>query len=417
MKIWDLESDGLLDTVTTVHCLAIHDTDTGITTLYGPDEIYQAIAELQSADLIAGHNIIKYDIPVLEKLYGFKPKATVEDTMLIAQLSNRDLKVQESKRCKPGVRVGGHGLKDWGIRLGILKGDYGTKDNAWDSYCDEMGEYCKQDVEVTKALYDHVRPKVTDECVRLEMQFATVISRQERYGWRFDSDAAEELYADLRVQEKEYEAELINAFGTGWWVPQGTIIPKANNKKLGYVKGVEVEKKPKWHTFNPNSRPQLAKVMIENGWKPRVLTDTGRPQVDEKTVKTYKGPGAEWILKYLEVKKRISMVATGKQAWLKKVKDGRIHGTVDTCGTVTGRCSHRSPNVAQVPSDHRFRRCFVADEDKVLVGCDASGLELRDLAHYMGDPDYIHTILTGDIHTANQEAAGLPTRDNAKTFI
>jgi DNA polymerase I-like protein with 3'-5' exonuclease and polymerase domains len=111
--------------------------------------------------------------------------------------------------------------------------------------------------------------------------------------------------------------------------------------------------------------------------------------------------------------------------------DGRIHGQVDTLGAVTRRCTHSKPNMAQVPSGksfmgHECRSLFTVPKGKKLVGCDAEGLELRTLSHYMAIFDggeYGRTVDEGDkdkgtdIHTVNQKGAGLPTRDDAKTFI
>lgn len=416
MLIWDLESDGLLGNVTKVHCIAILDTHTGVNTLYDPLSVPFGIAALQHADCICGHNIIGYDLPVLEKLYGFKPTGTVIDTLVMSRTAYRDLLARESSRCKAGVKPGSHALESWGVRLGFPKGDYGKQEDAWDHYTEEMGEYCKQDVEVTRAVYEHLAPQLPDKAVQLECDFATIISRQERYGFPFNAEEASLLYSDLCVRHKEIEIELINSFSKGWFKFKEEKVSKVNNKKIGYTKGAPYSK-VEWTPFNPGSREHLAKCMVENGWKPTVKTPTGKPQVDEKTIKTYKGPGASIIQEYLDINKSMSMVATGKQAWLTQVKDGRIHGRVNTGGAVTGRCTHSNPNVAQVPADSRFRKLWHPGEGRLLVGADASGLELRCLAHYMGDEKYIDTLLNADIHTANQEAAGLPTRDNAKTFI
>ena len=108
--------------------------------------------------------------------------------------------------------------------------------------------------------------------------------------------------------------------------------------------------------------------------------------------------------------------------------DGRVHGKVITNGAVTGRMTHSKPNMAQIPNAGSLygpecRQCWTVEDGNVLVGCDASGLELRMLAHYMKDEDYVRTVTEGsskdgtDVHTVNQRAAGLATRDNAKTFI
>jgi DNA polymerase I-like protein with 3'-5' exonuclease and polymerase domains len=136
-------------------------------------------------------------------------------------------------------------------------------------------------------------------------------------------------------------------------------------------------------------------------------------------------PEAKLLNEYLLLNKRIGQLGTGKQAWLKLQKDGKIHGRVNHMGAVTSRCTHNNPNVAQVPSvgaeyGTECRSLFHAPEGYSLLGADASGLELRCLAHYMAsydDGSYSKVVLEGDVHTTNQEAAGLPTRSNAKTFI
>jgi len=420
MLIWDLESDGLLDTVTKVHCIAIHDTEIGSSTLYGPKAIPIAIGLLRKADCMCGHNIIGYDIPVLKKLFGFDYAGEVVDTMILSRLTHRDLIVQDSKRCRVGVNPGGHRLEDWGVRMGILKGKYGATTD-WQEYTEEMGEYCLQDVTVTKALYEYAIKKTTPQAVKLEMDFATIISRQERYGFPFHTDKAELLYSNLCVRQKELEGSMRETFGTGWMKQLPDLIPKRDNKTRGYLKGVPV-KKEKWVEFNPGSRDHLAKLMMERGWKPPKFTEGGKsgkkkPQVDEKTIKTFKGPEAPLIVEFLDASKRISMVATGKQAWLKKVNDdGRMYGRCISNGTVTGRCSHNGPNLGQVPAEGNFRSLFYPGEGRVQCGADAQAVQARMLAHYMGDEEYTNLIITEDIHSVNQKIAGLPTRDGAKTF-
>ena len=163
---------------------------------------------------------------------------------------------------------------------------------------------------------------------------------------------------------------------------------------------------------------------MKMGWEPEAY-EGKRPKIDEAVLKHIDKPEAKLLLEYLLISKRLGQVAEGRQGWLTLVKDGRIHGEVNTNGAVTGRCTHSKPNVAQVPASRavygsQCRDLFTAPEGKVLVGADASGLELRALAHFLHPYDngaYARTILEGDIHTANQQAAGLPTRDHAKTFI
>jgi DNA polymerase I-like protein with 3'-5' exonuclease and polymerase domains len=134
---------------------------------------------------------------------------------------------------------------------------------------------------------------------------------------------------------------------------------------------------------------------------------------------------AELIRDYLMLQKRVAQI----ESWIEAVgTDGRVHGKVITNGAVTGRMTHQSPNMAQIPNHGSVygaecRACWTVEPGNVLVGCDASGLELRMLAHYMKDQEYIQAVVHGsskdgtDIHTKNQRAAGLPTRDAAKTMI
>jgi DNA polymerase I-like protein with 3'-5' exonuclease and polymerase domains len=147
-------------------------------------------------------------------------------------------------------------------------------------------------------------------------------------------------------------------------------------------------------------------------WQKR--TQTGKPVVDEPALKDNEHiPEAVLVLDYLTLSKRLGML----KSWIDNVKDdGRIHGYVNTCGAVTGRMTHSNPNMAQIPSESKYRECFTVEEGNVLVGADASGLELRCLAHYMKDEEYIKELLEGDVHTATQKAAGLATRADAKRF-
>jgi DNA polymerase I-like protein with 3'-5' exonuclease and polymerase domains len=178
-------------------------------------------------------------------------------------------------------------------------------------------------------------------------------------------------------------------------------------------------------TFNPASRKQIGEKLIELGWKPDKHTEAGQPIVDEGVLSKIDLPEAAPIVEYLMLQKRVAQI----ESWLEAVgKDGRVHGKVVTNGAVTGRMTHSSPNMAQIPNagsvyGPECRECWTVEDGQVLVGIDASGLELRMLAHYMKDTNYVRTVCEGsskdgtDVHTINQRAAGLLTRDSAKTFI
>jgi DNA polymerase I-like protein with 3'-5' exonuclease and polymerase domains len=186
-------------------------------------------------------------------------------------------------------------------------------------------------------------------------------------------------------------------------------------------------------SFNPTSRQHIARWLQDvYKWKPKERTEKGSIIINEEVLSALSFPEGKILAHYFNVKKLIGQLAEGKNAWLKMVdSNNRIHGRVDTLGAVSRRCTHSNPNMAQVPSSraykgHECRELFCVPKGKKLVGCDADGLELRTLSHYMARFDrgkYATAVDEGkkedgtDIHTVNQKGAGLPTRDDAKTFI
>jgi DNA polymerase I-like protein with 3'-5' exonuclease and polymerase domains len=428
--IFDLESDGLLKDATKIHCLEIYDNTNDKWFHCSNQEGYLSVAKgiklLQEADEIAGHNIVKFDIPIIQKLYpNFKPKGKVFDTLLMSKLIYPDIgEIDDNsirKNIFPKKLRGRYSLKAWGYRLKEYKGDYCEQENCWAEWTSDMQRYCEQDVMVTKKLFEFLKSKnISETSIELEHKFAKIIGLQEQRGVYFDKLKAIDLAGKL-VQEKEnLERELKHTFQNE--IREEIFIPKVNNKTKGYIKGQPFIKKIVIE-FNPSSRQMLAERLIKKyGWKPKKLSPTGLPVIDEEVLSELKYPEAPLLQRYFLVTKTLGQLADGKNAWLKLEKNSVIYGKVDTIGAVTGRCTHNSPNLAQTPSGHsafgkECRELFKARKGYKLVGCDASGLELRMLAHYMNDKDYTHEILHGDIHTANQKAAGLPTRDNAKTFI
>ena len=433
--IFDIETNGLLDTLDRIHVLVIKDA--GSKQIYkfindgrGTNNIEDGLKMLMNADLVVGHNIIKFDLAAIQKLFPWFdiPVDNIRDTLVLSRLLWADVDEDDFKRLRKGFPknlIGSHSLEAWGYRLGILKGDYGKQEDAWSCYSDEMLEYCVQDVEVTTALWQRIlSEEPPSRAVELETWFAYIIAKQERHGYPFDREKAVALYLKLLSRRQELDDEL-KSFFKPWYVSQGVHVPKADNKKFGYTKGVPFTK-VKNVEFNPGSRQQIADRLIKlYGWKPKEFTESGQPKVDEAILKTLNYPPAQLLSERLMIDKRIGQLSEGEHAWLKLEKNGRIHGSVNTIGAVTGRCTHSYPNIAQVPSVRapygaECRELFYAPPGFKQVGADASGLELRCLAHYMARYDggaYAKELLEGDIHTANQKAAGLPTRDDAKRFI
>ena len=341
---------------------------------------------------VVGHNIIGFDLPVLSDVWSFAlpPQIGVIDTLVMSRLASPS-------------REGGHSLKRLALLAGInQKQDFDTAD--FDGpVTEEMIEYCIADtianVDVFNLLIRELKPFST-ESIALEHAVATETRTQETNGFRLDSPRAFRLYNEHTQRMEEIEHELQETFPP--------IVEERYSEKTGK------RLKDKVTIFNPGSRQQVAERLEAKGAVWKVRTETGKAKVDETTLAELGIPEADLVLEYLTLGKRVGML----RSWLDAVaEDGRIHGYVNTCGTVTGRMTHSRPNMAQIPSDALYRECFIVETGNKLVGCDASGLELRMLAHYMQDEKYTDLILNGDIHSHNQQLAGLPTRNDAKTFI
>ena len=451
--IFDIETDGLLDSISKIHCIVIKNPVTGFFYEYydqkpeGGLNIKDGVTALAKADRLVGHNIVGFDLPAIKKVFpSFAPVGSIYDTLVVSRLFWPDMKPHDWKRKFKDMPVklyGRHSLESWGYRLGFHKGEFG-KTTDWQKFSQEMVEYCRQDVEVTAKLFSTLTSKkYSQHAINLEHEFAHIIKEQEAFGWPFDEEKAEALVSKLSKRRLELEQELQETFPPRvetmkslayYTAGDQQFSTKKEAKAAGY-KDKDIAPGPyrtKEHPFNPASTQQIADRLMEKyGWEPQELTETGDPAVTEEVLSSLEYPEAEQLKEYLMLNKRISQVAEGKGAWLKLATNGRIYGRVITNGCVTGRCTHKDPNLAQVPATrspygHECRSLFTAPKDWVLVGWDADGLELRCLAHYMASFDsgnYARIVDQGekekgtDVHTLNQKAAGLPTRDEAKTFI
>ena len=453
---FDIETNAIEDwsnltDLHTVHCLSIYDPTIPKMITYHGAGIKNGLQELAKADRIVGHNVIGFDLPALSKMYSFHPPLIrVLDTMVMAKCIVADVRNDDFLRNKfDKSLIGSHSLKAWGLRLNKLtKLSYGEEDGAFDSYNDEMRKYCERDTIVTQILYDYLMSgNPSGEMLAIEHWFAFIMRLQEKKGFAFDIDKAEKLELKLAAKRAELLDRLQKEFPakteemktpSGWQVDIEGRVYTAETKALlknvlkdaGEVQArvkdaVKMGNKTKTIPFNPGSRQQIAERLLDLGYELPVEPDATTPKVDESVLRGIDHPFAEVLCDYLLVTKRLGQLAEGNQAWLKLEKKGRIHGRVNTNGAVTGRCTHQNPNVAQVPAcraeyGEECRELFKAGEGYKLVGCDAAGLELRMLAHYLAFYDggeYAKTVIEGDIHSLNQKAAGLETRDQAKTFI
>lgn len=467
MKLFDIETDGFLDKATRIHCLVVKDVETGIVWRYYHDPqghdhsiedgLYALMKVQERGEYLCGLNVIKFDIPVIQKLYpwfkinerlvldllvlsrliftdmgdrdnrlmSLNKKREVEHRLLPATFDENgdedppqyeEVLIQEEFTRFPGKLWGRHSLKAWGWRLGILKGTYAEdseEEDAWAVFTPEMLDYCVQDVEVTHVLYTHLTSsEYSPDAIELEHLIAWICARMERSGWPFNVPEAAKLYAQLVLERDKIRVEMLETF-------KPVVIERWSTKTGKRLKDKVIE-------FNPGSRQQIAERLVAKyGWKPTEYTESGQVKVDEDILKKLDYPEAKLLANYFLLDKRIGQIAEGDQAWLKCERNGHIHGSVNTNGAVTGRCTHAAPNLAQVPSVQAVwgvecRRLFTVRPGFRMVGADLSGLELRCLAHFMSKWDggeYANEVLNGDVHTKNQIAAGLPSRANAKTFI
>ena len=385
--IIDIETDS---TASRIWCAVTKDLDDKETKVW--TEARKLQEYLQPTDILIGHNVIGFDAPVLKKHWNLNIDTNqLQDTLVMSRLLNP-------------VMEGGHSLRAWGLRLGNQKEEFTDFDGG---LTDEMVDYCKQDVLVTEALYHRLTTDLLDwgESVDLEHQVAIIIKEQEENGFKLDIKQVMSLLAEWRKRLDEIEQKLQQIFKP--------IVTERISEKTGK------RLKDKVEVFNPGSRKQIAERLMALGWKPTKHTEKGSVIVDEKVLQAIDLPESKLIAEYLLVQKRVAQV----ESWVDHADHSdRVHGKVITNGAITGRMTHSKPNMAQVPNlgspfGKECRSCWTVEDGNVLVGADASGLELRMLAHYMRDPEYTKEILEGDIHTKNMKAAGLTNRDQAKTFI
>ena len=426
--IWDLESNGLLDTIHTIWCIVCREVDTGEVRTFKPDQIEDALELLSNADEIIGHNIIDYDIPAIQIVFPeWTTKAKVTDTLVLSRLIHGDMFNEDAERDFsvskfPKKLWGSHSLKAWGLRLGDFKDDY---DGGWETYSETMMSYCVQDTQVTDTLYKKLmKTEPSQKSIDLEHRMASICREIGNNGWTFDEKKAGKLYAELAQKRHVIEEDLKELFEP--WIIETDFFPKVNNKTLGYVKG-ELFVKQKTVYFNPASRQHIEKCLVDKyKWKPKSYTPSGQAKIDEKILESLPYPEAKRLAEFFLLQKRIGMLAEGKGAWLKKVdNDGKIRHRIVSNGCVSGRCAHQNPNLGQVPSagslyGKECRELFGVPEGWWLCGADLSGIEIRLMASYLHPYDggeYAKVILEGDIHTYNQKATGLASRDLAKRWL
>ncbi len=383
--IVDIETDAIDATV--IHCIVARDYDNGTEWSWVGEECREFAAWSKNVEQFIMHNGISFDAPVLNRLTGSTIQLRqIRDTLIESQLYNP-------------IREGGHSLKAWGEQLEFAKIEF----QEFEYYTPEMLEYCKQDVRLTHKVAQHLDKegaKFSSKSKRLENCVRAIVDQQEKNGFTLNLRGAMLLLSELQEEEDSLVAKATEMFPP---------------------KELQLKTKVKYIPFNIASRKQIAERLMEKGWEPKHHTDKGNVIVNEETLSHIKMPEAQMFSRFFLLQKRTGML----KSWIKECHDDeKVRGRVMTLKTVTGRMAHNSPNMAQVPASYspygkEFRSLWtISDPEKYnLIGTDASGLELRCLAHYMRDKAYINEVVNGDVHTANMKMAGLTNRDQAKTFI
>jgi DNA polymerase I len=443
--ICDIETNGLLHELDRVHCIVLRDVETGEVHSCADQDGYlplqRALDLVSKADQLVGHNLINFDMRALKKVYPgltMRSGCDIVDTLILSRVLWPELEpVDDQKFCYIDKKYRGrHSLAAWGERLGVAKIKFKEEQkkdknvtNVWAEWSKAMQTYCEGDTLVSLRLHEYFLTQELDSrCHELEHEFAKIMALQEEFGFPFNEKAAFALVNTLKARRAELDSQLQDVF------------PPVIEERISAKTGRPL--KSKVTVFNPASRPQTAERLRQ--LYPEITfeeTEKGNPKVDDDVLEILgeRYPEAKLLGEYQLLNKRLGQLADGKEAWLKHCRlygDGRIHGQVVTNACISGRCSHRSPNMAQVPSvGHAFgaecRALFYAPDGWLLVGTDASGLELRALgawlAHFDGG-EYAKLVSTEsfDIHTYNAKLFGIfdgdgdipkATRDLSKRLI
>ena len=408
--VFDIETDGLLRGLSVIHCIVARDLDTDQEYRWDNGDIPAGLKFLGEADELWGHNIVGYDVEAIKELVqDWTYKGKLFDTLILSRLFFTDL-LDKDFRNKPANMpaqlYGRHSLEAWGHRLGIHKSEFGKSlDGDWSTYTPEMLEYCSQDVAVSVRVCRMFESKLEQykDCIETEHRIALLMAWQEREGFPFDVQAAQVLESKLRTELDQISDEMREAF---LFVDGGLFTPKRSLSTRGYVEGAAM---CKLKEFSPTSRDHIAWAFETfRGWEAKERTPSGRAKIDDTVLKEIGTPEALKFSRILELQKHLGQLSDGKNAWLKLERNNKVHHSC-VLNTNTGRQAHMRPNLAQVPSALEYRKLFNAGEGRLLASADASGLELRCLAHYLHPFDqgkFQKELLEGDIHTSLAEIYG-----------
>ncbi len=437
--IYDIETNGLVDTVDTIWLVVTKNIDTNEIITFSDYDVdskplNELVPFLNKATVLIGHNIIGYDNLVMHKLLNWVPPTSIKmiDTMIISQMNNFR-------------REGKHSLKNFGLILNDAKGE--SPDFL--KYSPEMKTYAIQDVNLNHKVYKYVineaqqlianRPKF-QQALRTEHAIAELCSQQIKTKWKFNTPLARSHYEYLASEMKIIEDEINPTLK-----PRKVLIDK-DPKKAKYLQdgrlssvsarmlsqflGTEI-KQTDTDKWNPNdtfqrfnmieadlgNMDQVRGMLLDNGWQPSQYTPKGEPKITEDTLSSIKGDIGQKVLKYYQLRSRHSVL----RGWIElaEANNNRVYVEAFNIGTPTYRQRHSK--IVNVPSSNSFfgkemRELFVADTNKVMVGCDSSGNQIRALGHYLNSKEINDHILNGDIHQRTADVVGVP-RQLAKSLL
>lgn len=439
----DIEANGFLEEVTKIHCAHLKTVDGKQEKTFTPDNISDLPEFLDTVDALICHNVLMYDLPVIKKILGYEYKGKAIDTLVMSRVLNPKRQIPFHAKDK---RQGPHTLYAWGVRVGVDKPDH----SDWENFSEDMLFRCKEDVEINRKTYLELLKESKQgnwrDALLLSHKLFENLQKQEGYGWYIDREHLKRSLSMLDHWMKRLE-KVITPNLPHVVEKLETKVPKKeeynyiqkpflNSGKLsknvatycddvgwdhsiigGVFSRVLVRK------VDVNKRAELIPYLLGLGWvpdqwniskttgertSPKLSIDDPFEGIEDKTGKL--------VARRLQCRHRHSLIE-GLERIIRP--DGAISAGVADI-TTTYRMRHRG--VVNIPKGDSFfgkwlRKLFSCREGKVLVGADSAGNQLRQFAARMGDDAYTAEVLGDDIHSYNQSLAGLPTRDNAKTFI
>ncbi len=436
--IYDIETNGLLDTVSNIWIAVTKNIETNeIVTFsdYDPDSkpLNELIPYLNKAEVIIGHNIIAFDNVILNKLLNWKPNnIKFIDTMLLSQMNNYR-------------REGKHSLGNFGKLLNDAKGDF----KEFDKYSEAMKIYAIQDVNLNHKVYNYVVKEAHElianrptykKALQTEHAIAELCSEQVKNKWKFNLLLAKKHYKYLTFEMKKIEDKVNPTLKprkvfidkepkTAKYIRNGNF-SSVTCRMLSQFLGEEIQPNDthKWNSNDTFQRyemipadlgnmEQVRGMLLDSGWKPTQFTPKGEPKITPDSVDTIQGDLGKQILHYYSLRSRHSVL----KGWIELAEEnnGRVYVEAFNVGTPTFRQRHSK--IVNVPNVNSFfgkemRELFTADDGKVMVGCDSAGNQIRALCHYLNSKDINEHVLNGDIHQRTADIVGV-SRQLAKSLL